>query len=154
MLLAMNNLLNIAELEVSYKPNVSTAYHVKCSNDAYQLFTQLFDEARISMQESFWVLFLNRANNPIGCYKLSTGGIAGTMVDIKLLLSITLKSLASSIVIAHNHPSCNRKPSKADIELTNKIKEACALCEVNLIDHLIVTPNNAYFSFADEGMLH
>jgi DNA repair protein RadC len=148
-----NNIHSLAELEISYKPNVNTTYHVKCSQDAYRLFNELFDETKISMQESFWVIFLNRAHNPIGCYKLSTGGIAGTVVDIKLLMSITIKSLASSIVIAHNHPSCNRKPSKADIELTNKIKEACILCEVGLLDHLIVTPSNTYYSFSDEGML-
>lgn len=104
------------------------------------------------MQEQFVVLYLNRANKVIGGYKVSLGGISSTTVDVRIVLSVALKILATGIILAHNHPSGNTKPSISDQELTKRIKEACDFMDISLLDHLIIT-NEAYLSFADEGIL-
>lgn len=97
-------------------------------------------------------MLLNRANKVLGIYEVSTGGISGTVADIRPIFAAAIKCNASSIILAHNHPSSNTKPSEADIQLTRRIKEAGKLPEVKVIDHIIVTVEN-YFSFADEGEL-
>lgn len=104
------------------------------------------------MQEQFIVLYLNQANEIIGYYKHSKGAINATVADIRIILATALKSLAVSMVIAHNHPSGNLKPSRADEQLTAKIKESAAMMEVRLLDHVIVT-RDSYYSFADDGLL-
>ena len=81
------------------------------------------------------------------------GGITGTVADIRLILAVALKSAATGIVLAHNHPSGNVKPSAADLELTKKIKDAAAVMDIRLLDHIIISPWGEYFSFADEGMI-
>ena len=98
------------------------------------------------------MLLLNRANKVLGIFQASSGGVTGTVADPKLILVAALKSNASSLVISHNHPSGNLKPSRQDEELTMKIKEAAKFLDIRLLDHLIVTPE-AYYSFADEGIL-
>ena len=98
-------------------------------------------------------MYLNRANKPIGVIPLFRGGLTGTVVDVKLIISIALKSLTSSIVVSHNHPSGNRLPSREDSLMTERLKDACKLLDLTLLDHLIVTPDGNYLSFADEGML-
>ena len=85
-------------------------------------------------------------------YEVSSGGITGTVADPRLILAAAIKSLAVAIVLAHNHPSGNLKPSQADEQLTAKIKEAAKYHDINVLDHIIVTPD-AYYSFADEGLL-
>jgi DNA repair protein RadC len=95
------------------------------------------------------VLLLNRANRVLGCLKLSKGGLTGTVVDLRILL----KAMASGIIIAHNHPSGNLKPSDADRELTSQIKQAGKLLDITLLDHLILGTEGDYVSFADEGWL-
>lgn len=87
----------------------------------------------------------------LGVYPLSTGGITGTMVDIRLILSVALKEAATGIILAHNHPSGNLQPSSADRDLTAKIKDACKYFDISLLDHLIIAPDRKYYSFADEG---
>lgn len=106
----------------------------------------------MEFKEEFYIILLNRANKVLGWYKVSEGGMSGTVVDPKLVFSIALKSLASSLVLAHNHPSGNLKPSNEDINLTKKLKEAGALLEIPVLDHLILT-TDGYFSFGDEGMM-
>jgi DNA repair protein RadC len=95
-------------------------------------------------------MLLNRANKVLGIYELSTGGISGTVADIRLIFAASIKSNASSIVLAHNHPSSNTKPSDADLLLTHKIKEAGKLLDIKVIDHIIVAIES-YYSFADQG---
>lgn len=102
--------------------------------------------------EEFWVLFLNRSNSVIKTECISRGGISGTVVDIRLVLKPAIECLASSLVLAHNHPSGNLKPSGEDISLTKKIREAAKFLDISLQDHIIVG-DQAYFSFADEGIL-
>ncbi len=104
------------------------------------------------VHEEFAVLMLNRAHEVIGKYELSKGGIAGTVVDPKLIFKSALEHLASGIILCHNHPSGNTKPSQEDIKLTKKLKEAGTLMEINVLDHIIIA-GDSYYSFADEGMI-
>jgi DNA repair protein RadC len=102
--------------------------------------------------EEFWLLLLNRANMVIKKEMISRGGVTGTVVDARVIFKSALENRASSIIMAHNHPSGNLKPSEEDIRITKKIKEAGKLMEISLIDHLIIT-DSGYYSFGDEGML-
>jgi DNA repair protein RadC len=102
--------------------------------------------------EEFWVILLNRANQVIRPVQISTGGVAGTVADPKLIFKAALEYLASAVILAHNHPSGNLTPSPADRDLTKKIKEAGRLLEIPVLDHLIVA-DKGYYSFADEGEL-
>lgn len=102
--------------------------------------------------EEFHVLLLNRTNAVIRREFVSRGGISGTVVDPKIIFKIAIDNLASSIILCHNHPSGNLRPSEQDISLTKKIKEAGTLLEVPILDHLIIS-DTGYFSFADEGMM-
>ena len=102
--------------------------------------------------EEFWLIILNRANAIVKKELISRGGVAGTVVDTKIIFKTAVEHYASSIIICHNHPSGNLKPSEADIRITKNIKEAGKIMEIPLIDHLILS-ENGYYSFADEGML-
>ena len=104
------------------------------------------------MQEEVKILLLNRSNKVLGIYSLAKGGITSCVVDVRIILSVALKSLATGLILVHNHPSGNLKPSNEDIKITNRLKEACKLLEIVLLDHLIISKDN-YFSFADEGIL-
>src|ERR1035437_8776372 len=149
------NLLNynLAEIQVSYRTKVkaSERRQIKTSKDCESVFREIWSSS-MEFKEEFYIILLNRANKVLGWYKVSEGGMSGTVVDPKLVFSIALKSLASSLVLAHNHPSGNLKPSTEDIHLTKRLKEAGALLEIPVLDHLILT-NDGYFSFADEGMM-
>jgi len=109
-----------------------------------------FDD--ISIYESCFVLLLNRANDTIGYAKISQGGVTGTIIDTKLVFKYAVDSLASSLVICHNHPSGQLTPSQDDINITKRIKEACKLFDMCLLDHIILT-EESYYSFADNGDL-
>jgi DNA repair protein RadC len=89
----------------------------------------------------------------IGYFKLSSGGLTSTIVDTRLLFSVALKSLATGVILSHNHPSGNLKPSEQDKSLTDRIKQASRLLDINFLDHIIVTPKFKYYSFADDGKL-
>jgi len=106
----------------------------------------------LELREEFYILLLNRANHVLGWFPVSKGGSAATIVDPKLIFSIALKCNAHGIILAHNHPSGNLKPSDADIQLTQNIKNGGILLEINILDHIIIT-SESYFSFADDGKL-
>lgn len=144
--------MKISEIEVSYTSRKNSNVHVKSSNDAYNVLSCCWSIKTIELQEEFKVLLLNRNNKVLGVYPLSRGGTSGTVIDAKLLFSVALKCNASNIVIAHNHPSGNLKPSEVDIQCTNKIKNACKLLDIVLLDHLILTKDK-YFSFSDKGLM-
>lgn len=144
----------VAEICVSYRPAIAPKPTIVSSLDAYVLFKQFFDEKTISLQESFMVMYLNRANRVLGIYPMSIGGITGTVADLRLILSVALKTASTSIILAHNHPSGNLKPSQSDIDLTNRIKEGAKILDIKLLDHLIISPEACmYSSLADEGLL-
>ncbi len=122
---------------------------ITCSNDIYELMkSELMDLPK----EEFWVILLNRANRVIKKEQVSSGGISGTVADPKIIFKAALDQYASSIILVHNHPSGNLKPSQADINLTNKMKEAGKLLEIPVLDHIIFG-DQAYLSFADEGLI-
>lgn len=122
---------------------------ITCSREAFELLRPHLQDIP---HESFWVILLNRANRVVRQYQVSKGGIAGTVADPKLIFKNALDALASGIIVAHNHPSGNLNPSQADIDLTQKLKDAGKLLDIQLLDHLIIS-GQRYFSFADEGIL-
>lgn len=142
----------VAELKVSYRSKSRTNVVIGCSSDAYRVFLSMWDFTLIELQEQFSVLFLNRANEVIGYRQLSTGTNVGTVIDTQLIISLALAIRATSIIVAHNHPSGNTQPSEADNKITLKIKQACNYFDISLLDHLIVTKSK-FLSYADEGYI-
>ena len=140
--------MEIAEVQVSYSTTNKEHLKIKDSNSTYELLLSCWNKNTIELQEEFKVLLLNRNNQVLGIYSLSKGGVSGTIVDSKLLFSVALKANASGIILSHNHPSGNIKPSEADKAITNKIKKASKLLDIELLDHLVITKDN-YYSFAD-----
>ena len=102
--------------------------------------------------EECWVMYLNRHNRMISKERISSGGIFATVVDPKMIIKKAMAKLASSIILVHNHPSGNRKPGKDDISQTKRLNEAAKMCDICLLDHIIIA-GNSYFSFADDGAL-
>src|SRR5215831_12705018 len=145
----METLPQVAEITVSYKPAAEKKPVIVSSLDAFNLLRDLYSPDTICLQEQFSVLYLNRSNKVIGYYRVSVGGITGTVADPRLILGVALKCAASSIILCHNHPSESIKPSLQDEELTKKIKEAAKVMDIQVMDHLIITPTQ-YYSFADE----
>jgi DNA repair protein RadC len=124
---------------------------ITSSNESFKFIKQFYKDD-IEIFESVFILLLNNANQTIGYAKISQGGITGTIVDVRLVAKYAVESLASGIILAHNHPSGNLNPSNADIEITQKVKNALKLLDVILLDHIILTDKN-YYSFLDEGKL-
>ncbi len=122
---------------------------ITSSRDVYDvMLPQLIDLP----YEEFWILLLNRANHIIGRNRISVGGVSGTVVDSKMVFKPAIEALASSIILVHNHPSGNLKPSQADIELTRKLKDAGKCLDIAVIDHIIVA-HSGFYSFGDEGLI-
>ena len=142
----------IAEISISYTPSRYNQTKILSTQDAYDVLKEFFARETISLQEQFVVMYLNSCQNVLGIYNASKGGITGTVADIRLILGVALKTASTAMIIAHNHPSGNLKPSLADEVLTKKLKDAAALLDVNLLDHLIVS-NTGFYSFADEGKM-
>ena len=122
---------------------------VKSSETVFKLFHPLMGDLE---HEEFWLLMLNRANRILGRFKVSQGGLSGTVIDTRIILKKALDNLASSIIVCHNHPSGNNKPSDADVKITEKLKKAAEMLEIKLLDHVIIA-DKSYFSFADEGLI-
>lgn len=142
----------VAALEIGRRRKLTESINrekITSSNDIYEIFHPILADLP---HEEFWILLLNRSNKVIDRQKISQGGISGTVTDIRLMMKAALDKLASSIVLTHNHPSGNTKPSDADISITQKVKESGKLMDITLLDHIIITDGN-YFSFADEGLI-
>ncbi|SDI11382.1 JAB domain-containing protein [Chryseobacterium sp. WX] len=148
----MNQNLKVAELLVSYSPNIISEQKISNSRETYSLITNHWNLDTMEMYEEVKIILFNRANKALGVYDLSKGGMSSSIIDVKIILSIVLKTLASGIILVHNHPSGNLVPSKFDIDVTQKLKSACDLMDVAFLDHLIISKEN-YFSFADDGLL-
>lgn len=142
----------IREIEVSYTSGITNKVKITSSKKAYDVLLSSWNSNTIELQEEFKVLLLNRNNTVLGVCSLSKGGVSGTIVDAKLLFSITLKCQASYIIVAHNHPSGNTKPSEADIKLTKKLKKAASVLDIHFLDHLIVTKDD-FLSLSDNGLI-
>ena len=145
-------LLNVSEIKVAYSTTDTPKVKIKSGDDAYDVLLASWDLDTIELQEEFKILLLNRANEVLGIYPLSRGGITGTVVDQRLIFAVALKCNATGIIICHNHPSGKLLPSEADITLTKSIGKCADLLEINLLDHLIIT-KNGYYSFSNEGKL-
>lgn len=143
---------NLAEIKVSYSTNNTPKIKITKGEEAYKVLLDSWDINTIELQEEFKVLLLNKANEVLGIYPLSKGGITGSVVDLRLIFSVALKCNATGIIICHNHPSGNLKPSVADINLTKKIKECSSLLDITLIDHLIIS-KGGFYSFINSGDL-
>jgi DNA repair protein RadC len=145
---------NIAEIKVSYRPTKQAGPKITSSQVGYEYLRMLYDEETVALQEQFIILYLNRANQVLGAYHAFTGGITGTVADIRIIMGVALKSMACGIILSHNHPSGSLVPSSADRQLTDKIKEAGKLMDISLLDHIIISPSEgSYYSFADEGLI-
>ena len=144
----------IAAVELVYKSKVKPSERPKIvtSKDAYAILKDSWDENKIELQEQFKVMLLNKGNKVLGVYEASTGGMTGTVVDPKLIFVAAIKSGACGLVLAHNHPSGNLKPSRQDEQLTFKIREGAKLLDIQLLDHLIIC-NEGFLSMADEGII-
>lgn len=122
---------------------------VSSSKDVYAFFKPLLQD---SSYEEFWIMLLNRGNKIINSICISQGGLSGTVADPKKIFKTALEQYAASVILCHNHPSGNIKPSESDIRLTQKLKKAGSFLDLPVIDHIILG-DDSYFSFADEGML-
>ena len=143
---------NVPELYLGRKKSDAIKVKITSSKDSTDFFRKVWDEDTIEYCESAIVMYLNRANNTIGYYKVSQGGLSSTVIDIRMVLGAALKCGASAIIIAHNHPSGQMNPSEEDKNITKKLKDGCAILDIQLLDHCILT-ENSFYSFTDEGML-
>ena len=128
-----------SEISVRYKTGVICKDPINCSQDAYALFLAIWDKERINLQEQVIALLMNRRGKAIGYRIIATGSKDSTSVDVQLIASLALHTLATTVIIAHNHPSGSLRPSEADIAITKKIKNALNLIDVKLLDHLIIS---------------
>jgi len=124
---------------------------INSSNDSANYIRQFYGDD-LEIFESFFILLLNRQNKTIGYAKISQGGVAGTVVDAKIIIKYIVDTLASSVILCHNHPSGNLTPSTQDLEITKKLSHAAKLVDSQVIDHIILTPDS-YYSFADNGII-
>ena len=142
----------LAALELGRRCRMSEAMSmekINCSQDAVRLLDPILRDLQ---HEEFWIILLNRANAVIDLKMISKGGVSGTVVDPKLVFNEALKLKASGIIVSHNHPSTNPKPSESDLQLTKKLREGGKLMEISLLDHIIIA-GSSFYSFADEGVL-
>lgn len=148
------SLFQVSEINIVYRPKFKASERPKVttSKQVYDILINHWDKEIIELKEQFKIMLLNRANRVIGIYEVSNGGMTGTVADPKLIFSTALKACASCIILSHNHPSGNLKPSNADIRLTKKIKAGGELLDITVLDHIIITAEG-YASLADEGLL-
>lgn len=142
----------VAALELGRRRKIEDVIQrgkISGSRDVFDLFLPILGDLP---HEEFWVLFLNRSNLIIDKSKISQGGIAGTVTDIRLIMKQAIDKLAVSIILCHNHPSGNLKPSEADSRITKKLKDSGEILDVSVLDHIIVS-EASFFSFADEGLM-
>jgi DNA repair protein RadC len=146
--------MKVAEVKLSYKTTVkaSDRPQINTSLDVHRVLQANWNYEIIEFIEEFKIILLNRANRVLGIVPISVGGTAGTIADPKVIFVSALKMNAASVILLHNHPSGNLKPSHADIELTKKLRNAGQFLDLPVIEHIMLT-KDAYFSFADEGLI-
>jgi len=144
----------IQEVELNYTNRITVKnWRIENSKIAHTMLKTIFDPLKLSVREEFVVLFLNQSNHVTGYYQGFQGGITAVWVDPRMIFSIALKTLSVAIIVAHNHPSGNLFPSERDKELTKKLTEAGQILDIKVTDHLILTADNSYYSFADRGLI-
>lgn len=147
------NEMVVAEVQLVYKTKVKSSDRPKISTslDVYDVLKKYWNYETIEYVEEFKIMLLNRANRVLGIMSISVGGMAGTIADPKVIFTAALKGAASSIILIHNHPSGNIRPSQSDIGLTNRLCEAGKFLDIAVFDHIILS-SEGYLSFADEGL--
>lgn len=147
--------MRVTEVTLSYKTDVKPKDRepITSSQDAYNILYKFWNQNLIEYVEEFKILLLNRSNRVLGIASLSKGTTSSSIVDIKHILQYAIKTNASGLIIAHNHPSGNSDPSDSDIIITRKVKEAAKLMDIPLLDHIIIMPADGYYSFADDGRI-
>ena len=148
----MNIDYKVGEVKLSYKPKNISKYKVTSSEDAYKYLLSTYKKGTICYKEYFKVLFLNQANQVLGYTLISGGGITETTADVRLIFQAALLTNSVALILAHNHPSGNLKPSPEDIRLTKQVREASNFMRIKILDHIIIS-DTEYYSFADEGLL-
>ncbi len=145
----------INEIEVSYRHKIPAPFWKKIdtSEDAAELLYEYWNKSTIGLHESFKVLLLDNSHKVKGIYEISKGGITGTLVDVRILFAVILKTLSTSVILSHNHPSGNMQVGEADRKVTKKIQKAAQLFDVKVLDHVILAPDGSYYSFSDNGIL-
>src|SRR5664280_471886 len=145
----------ISEERLVYRTKVkaSERLQVKCSKDAVDIFMENWDLDSIEHIEESKLMLLTRSNKVLGIASISKGGISGTLTDVRIIMQYAIKANASGMIVCHNHPSGNLNPSESDAKITLKIKEAANLLDLSLLDHLIITMDGEYYSFADNGII-
>jgi len=148
-------LTQASEIEIHYKSKVRPSERPQITNskDCAEIFKSIFDFNTIDYREFFYAMYLNRGNKILGVLQVSSGGVSGTIADPKIIFQGALKLNASVIIVCHNHPSGNLKPSPEDITLSRKLKEGAAILDMAVLDSLIITSADDYTSLADEGLL-
>jgi len=144
--------IKLPELKIKVKATKGDEFYIKNSDDVVKVLRSIFNADTIQWTEEFIAVCLNRAHKVIGYYKVGSGGFSGVVCDPKVIMTMALQTSASSIIVAHNHPSGNLKPSENDRKMTDKINGACKLLDINLLDHIILT-TDGHYSFAEEGQL-
>ncbi|HNP31788.1 MAG TPA: JAB domain-containing protein [Flavobacterium sp.] len=144
--------MKVSEIKVSYSNRNNIKVKVTNSKIIYNLIIKHWNLDIIEYQEEVKIILLNRANIVLGIYEMSKGGISGTVIDVRIILGVVLKCNASSIIMVHNHPSGKLGPSDTDKSITKRLKDACSLLDIILLDHLIIS-KEGYYSFTDEGIL-
>jgi DNA repair protein RadC len=142
---------DVKKYELKKNPTDFPRVQITCSYDAAEFIKRFYCDD-IGIFESFFVLMLDRSNHTIGFAKISQGGVSGTVVDTRIVAKFAIDSLASGIILAHNHPSGTLKPSDADEKITDKIKSGLAYFDIEVLDHIIVT-EDGYTSFSDTGRI-
>ena len=150
----MFDINKVSEIKVTYSPKIKASERPKITSPdmARDILRTSWKEGEMTFVESFKILLLNRNNKVLGVSVISQGGISGTVADPKVIFSTALKACSSNIILCHNHPSGNEKPSQADLNLTKKLVEASKLLDITILDHVILT-EESFFSFANEGLI-
>ena len=148
----MNIDYKVGEVKLFYKPKFKNQQKVTCSEDAYKYMLSTYKKGTICYKEYFKVLFLNQANQILGYTLISEGGLTETIADIRLIFQAALLTNSVALILAHNHPSGNLKPSRQDMEITKQVRETAQIMRIRVLDHIILS-DTEYYSFADEGML-
>ncbi len=144
----------VPKIGLTYKSQVPFEQQprINRSKDAFEILLHNWNQDTIELQETFVVLILTICKRVTGLLEISTGAITGTAVDLKLIFAGAILARAHSVILAHNHPSLKAEPSQSDIKLTEKLVEAGRILDIQVLDHIIVTPKT-YLSFSKEGLL-
>ena len=149
-----NQIMHVAEVQLIYRTTVKASLRPKIntSRDAFQVLQKHWNPDTLDYVEEFKIMLLSRRNRVLGLVDISLGGTANTLADPKVIFAAAIKGNASGIILAHNHPSGNLRPSQADIDLTRKIKTGGQILDIGVLDHIIIT-SESFYSFTDEGMI-